>query len=458
VTFGDKRLDRRLLKVAEGLASKPEESICAAIGSFHECKAAYRFFANSRINPEKIAKPHIARSLERAQRSRESLLIVHDTTDLVYSKFNSIKGLGTLTTKAGMPQGVRGIILHNSLMLSESGVPLGIIKQSYFNNEDYLSARGQLERNVKGAHKAYCIEKKASWRWIDHLQSTQAICSSLEKEVIHVADRESDIYEFLQVAEKVDTRYVVRSMANRRVKQEGGTTRNTSTMNVELEKSQMLGTTTLEIKDPSGTLTAHSMSIKAIQVTLHCPQRNVKSAKIGPLKPLVVYVVEARSLIDPNLGWRLITNLDCNTFEQAMRVVSIYKQRWTIESYHRALKSGYGIETARLSSRSRLENLCALLSVLAWRVMWLYLASRDSPESSCLELFSAEEIKVLSVSKHNRRRKAQDLTSKEAVLVLAKIGGFLGRKSDGPPGMTSIWKGWKALYERIIFLEELTCG
>lgn len=137
VELGDRRLNRRLVKVGEVLSRNPEESICSAIGSFHDCKAAYRLFANKKVSPDLITSPHIKSSMERAIQSEESLLVLHDTTDLIYSKFKSTKGLSSLTTKPGMPRGLQGMMLHNSLLLEESGTPLGIIKQSYFNYEDY---------------------------------------------------------------------------------------------------------------------------------------------------------------------------------------------------------------------------------------------------------------------------------------------------------------------------------
>ncbi len=81
VELGDRRLNRGLVMVAEVLEHKAEESICAAIGDFHACKAAYRLFANPKVRPAKISEPHIQRSLGRARESSENLLIVHDTTE-----------------------------------------------------------------------------------------------------------------------------------------------------------------------------------------------------------------------------------------------------------------------------------------------------------------------------------------------------------------------------------------
>lgn len=458
VSFGDQRLDKRLLKIAKQMSYKPEESICAANTCPHECKATYRFFANEKVTSSKITQQHIESSLERAQKSNQSLLMIHDTTELIYTKFSSIKNLETLTTKAGMKQGVRGIRLHNSLLASESGIPLGIIKQSFFSYEEYTRRRGQNQRNMKGSHKNYAIEQKGSWRWIEHLRETENRCSNLKKEIIHVADREGDIYEFLQESEEIEAKYVIRLKSNRRIKIINSVKQSITTIEKELEKAESLGTIGLEVKTPKGKKENHDIILKSITVTLHCPERKIESMEIGPLKPLVVNIVEARSLQDPEFGWHLITNMRCACIDQAERVVEIYKKRWLIETYHRSLKSGYRVEKARLSTRSRLEKLCSLLSILAWRIMWLYTSSRDAPEMNSLSLLSTPELKVLQFSKYNKNNKTKKLNAKQSIFIIAKMGGFLGRKSDGLPGMTSIWKGLKALYQKMEFLEEITYG
>lgn len=456
--LGDVRLNSRLLKVAQALAMSPEESINASIGSFHDCKGAYRLFANSKVSPEKILSPHISQTVGRASEVDGDLLVVHDTTDLLYPKFKSTQGLSAKTTREGMSKGLMGMMLHNSLLITPSGTPLGLTRQKYFTYEDYLEERGQETRNLQGSHKEYPIEKKASLRWLESIVETENACKELKNRLIHVADREGDIYELLQQSDSLSIKYVIRSMSDRRVKAGKGTIRDTTTINRLLAKAPELGQVAIEIKDGSGKTVHHTLCVKSILATLHPPQRKVCSEKFGKLQPVTVSVVELCSVFDENFHWRLLTNLDCHDLDSAIYVMNIYKRRWLIETYHRVLKSGYKVESARLNCRSRLENFCALGSVLAWRMMWLYLSSREWPSLPCSNFLSEQEMLVLSISKHSPNKDISSMTITEAVWTLAKLGGFLGRKSDGEPGMTSIWKGWRALYERLSFLEELTCG
>ncbi len=200
--------------------------------------------------------------------------------------------------------------------------------------------------------------------------------------------------------------------------------------------------------------------IKILKTILKPPARSTK-AKSGTLVPVPVTVVEVLEDTDAEdaLHWRLLTNLECGSFEQAINIIDIYKKRWSIESFHRILKSGFGVEKARLSCRSKLEKFATLLSIISWHLFWLYNLGRKIPLLKADELLSATAINVLKISAKKAKVKVSSiLTLGEAILIIAKLGGFLGRKSDGDPGMISIWRGWRCLYERTELMEALTCG
>ena len=79
--FGDQRLTKRLGKVVEELGSKPTMSVPAATHGRAEMEAAYRFFDNPKVSPEKILQPHIDATRERI-RQCDLVLLVQDTTEL----------------------------------------------------------------------------------------------------------------------------------------------------------------------------------------------------------------------------------------------------------------------------------------------------------------------------------------------------------------------------------------
>ena len=451
--FGDKRLTKRAVSLGVSLSNHPEASINAACGSHDESKAAYRFFRNESVTPRSILESHTAKCIERMKICKSDVLLVQDTTNLDYTSFSSIEGLGNQQKKEGYLSATKGMMLHNSLAVTKDGVPLGLLKQSFFTYEDYREKRAQKKSSPKGTHKNTPIEKKKSFRWIEHFEETHELSKELSTRVIHVADRECDIFEFLQRVQSKRRCYVVRSAWNRKPR-EGARCRDTDTLAGKLSKSGVLGSIRV-LKDSKSI----ECEIKVTSVSLHPPQR-LPGAQTTPLDPLQVNVVEAKGECGKvKLNWRLLTNLDCRNLSDAIEVIDIYKNRWCVESFHRVLKSGFRVENARLGDRSRLEKFASLVSVVSWFIFFSYHLGRQFPELDAKHFFSREAIKVLRISaKRLKVSTGKTLSLKGAIFILARLGGFIGRKSDGEPGMKSIWRGWYSLQERMEFLEDQTCG
>ena len=450
--FGDSRLTRRVMAVSESLSKNPELSINASCGSFTESKAAYRLFQNPKICQENLISGHISKTLERINQQKSMVLVIQDTTDLIYTQFPSIKGLGHRSQCEGYASAVKGIMLHTSLAVTADGLPLGILKQTYFTYDDARKNRGQEDTNRKGVNRLFPIEKKSSFRWIQHFEEIEKEIG--DQKVVHVADRESDIYEFLHAATVANSNYVIRSSINRKT-HESQRYRDTSTINEKLKLAPSLGS--IEITMQKEKIVC---SVKQVETILRPPNRSLKS-RSETLLPIRVYVVEISQLGETNhpIHWRLLTNMPCGSLDSAVNIAAIYKTRWSIECFHRILKSGFGVEKSRLNSRDRLENLATILSIISWHLFWIYNLARKNPEHFAESEFDSISIKVLALSgKALKVPIPSKMTLQQAILVIARLGGFLGRKSDGPPGMINIWRGWGKLHERIELLEQLNCG
>lgn len=144
--------------------------------------------------------------------------------------------------------------------------------------------------------------------------------------------------------------------------------------------------------------------------------------------------------------WMLLTNLEVTSFEQACEKVRWYGLRWRIEMFFKVLKSGFRVEACRLAHGERLVRYLMVMSIVAWRLFMITLIARTDPNQCCSTLLSRNEWNIL-FRKANRN---QDLpqkppTIKEVVAWIAKLGGHLGRKCDGPPGTITLWRGWKRL-------------
>ena len=453
--FGDVRLTSRIVKLASSICDNPEASINAACGSFADSKGAYRFLQNDKVKPEKILASHLNNTWLRMGLESEPILAIQDTTDLIYTKFPSIKGLGQrLKASKGYEKGVTGLLLHTTLAASMEGVPLGIAKQTYFTFDDVKKNRGQDASNKRGIQKDFPITEKASYRWLDHLQALNKLAEQKKKSIIHVADREADIFEFLQIASTGSSRFVVRSSADR-LSQGTGRSKDTPTLSELIAGTAALSTIEFEHKNK-----IIQCEVRSIATTLRPPQRTPK-AQENKLSPIPISVVDVHQVNcgENPIHWRLLTNLPVDDLDMVLEIVKIYRHRWAIECFHRILKSGFHIEEARLANRQRIENFATIISIVSWYIFWLYKFGRSSPSLLASTIIDEGGIKVLKISAKKLKVKVSpELTIGQALLVIARLGGFLGRKGDGDPGMKSIWRGWRCLTDRIEFLEGMTCG
>jgi hypothetical protein len=143
------------------------------------------------------------------------------------------------------------------------------------------------------------------------------------------------------------------------------------------------------------------------------------------------------------LHWVLLTSLPCATGAEAQRVVGRYTARWWIEEYHKALKSGAGVEASQLARADRLEPLIAVLAVVAVRLLSTKLLARSRPESG--EAAASFGPTLLALLEQKLGPPKGGWTNQNLIRAVARVGGFIGRKSDGQPGWQTIWRGWQRL-------------
>ena len=132
--------------------------------------------------------------------------------------------------------------------------------------------------------------------------------------------------------------------------------------------------------------------------------------------------------------------------EQALERLHWYVQRWNIEVYHRTLKSGCRIEDRQLGGADQLESCLAIDMVVAWRVFHLTKLGRATPAVPCTVYFEEHEWKALvAFTTQCAEPPPTPPSLRVAMLMVATLGGWLGRKSDGPPGVQVLWRGLQRL-------------
>ena len=190
------------------------------------------------------------------------------------------------------------------------------------------------------------------------------------------------------------------------------------------------------------------MEVRAIRVQIQPPARP-KGRQGQPLEYTLVEVWErdppAGNLQEERAHWRLWTTEPVLTGADAWRIVEIYRRRWLIEEMHLVLKSGCRMEHLQLESVERLKKALSFYLPIAVRILQLKTLARQSPQLPCTEILSATEWQTLWAHIHGQwpTESTAVPTVRQAVLWIARIGGHLNRKSDGMPGVRTLWRGWR---------------
>lgn len=433
VDLGDKRLNTRLKKLADDLSGAPEAPINQASEDWAATKAAYRFFQNEQVTSARILSPHQGRTQERM--SQEPIVLaIQDTSYLNFSRHAKTRGLGPIGDRRAAAQ---GLVTHNILAVTAQGLPLGLLDQKTWAREGYNQ---QTERERKNTS----IEYKESYRWLQGIEVTQKL-KPINTRVVTVCDRESDIYEFFVQAEKTQAEFVIRAAWNRHLENS-----EYSQLWAHLQAQPIAGydQITVPSRDGKPERTA-TLAIQFSSITLGATQRP-KHSLFYPLRPVkldAVYVTEVNPL-DPDhaIEWMLLTSISVNSIEDALEKLRWYRHRWQIEVFHKILQHGCAVEHCRLQTQDRLNRYITLMSIVAWRLFWMTHLQRTEPTACATRILTETEIQTLIALENQAINDALPaLSVAQAVMAIAKLGGFLGRKGDGEPGPTVLWRGWTVL-------------
>jgi hypothetical protein len=449
--FGDYRLTKRLVKLADSLSELPVSSINQACGSWAASKAAYRFFQNDKIDVNEIASGHKKRTVSRIQ-EYQTALAIQDTSYFTYTNHKQTSGLGVIASKIGTNKHIiksDGVIMHTSFAVSTQGLPLGILDQNIYAREEIPKEIKELKK--RSHRNALSIEDKESMKWLNSLTNSHSPLKSSKTRLVTVCDREADMYDFFESAFQNESSVLVRANHNRIVSNSSlYSEKNKCKLWEFIQSAPSHGNTVVKIPSQQGRpARTATMNVHFTSFTMYPSKNNVrtKTKNLPQLTLFAVYVTEK----NPPLGidaleWMLLTNIPVTTFDEALEKVSWYCLRWRIEIFHKVLKSGLRVEDCRLSTAQRLIRYLTVMSIIAYRIYFTTLIARTNPTLPCDMLLSENEWKVLYSKVHRTKNYPKKIPIiKDAVKWIAQLGGFLARKNDGDPGVTTIWRGWRRL-------------
>ncbi|OFV91116.1 MAG: hypothetical protein A3J75_02485 [Acidobacteria bacterium RBG_16_68_9] len=350
--FSDRRLHRRLCTLARAFHAQPRAPIPQACTDAAGARAAYRFF--DKVKMDAILEPHYVATMNRAAAESGYVLAVNDTTGLNFTAHPATEGLGPLKNKASTAQ---GLWMHATLLFTTQGTALGLIDAQVWARKGVGKAARRHELP---------IAQKESGKWLKSFDAAARLQRQLGAAVtvVHIGDRESDIYEYFVHAQREPhaPHALVRADSQQRKLDASE-----QQVREHLLSSPLQAECLVEIpRHKNCAARAAQLQMRFATVDLQAPQRH---RHLGSIRLTVIYVSEQNAPrgIEP-IEWMLWTTLPVDTEEQAWEKVDWYKRRWGIEDFHRTLKSGCRIEDRQLTTADRLMSCLAVDLVVAARI------------------------------------------------------------------------------------------
>jgi hypothetical protein len=434
--LGDQRLEKRAQQILKDFFADPGAAIPQACGSKAAAQAAYEFFDNWSVSSEAIVASHGRRALERMA-AEPVLLAVQDTTSFNHSHHAQIKGMGPIGTEAKGPQ---GFFLHTTLALTPQRVPLGVIQAQMWARDPEQTGKSEARRQRP-------IEEKESYKWMESFQACQRWQAELGgTRMVNIGDREADVYELLESAEGLvgGPYLLIRAEQDRCLSEPTG-----QHLWSWMEQQPVSGHLKVALKrTPKRAARVATLEVRWAQVPLKPPQ-----GKGRPGRPALMVAAILAQEVGAPIGvepvcWMLLTNLVVDSSESALEKVEWYCARWEIEVFHGILKGNCKVEERQLETFQRQQRCLTLDLLIAWQIHFLVKQSRQHPDLPASQVFSEDQLQVLYLCVEKKPLPSGEPVSlQQATRLVAKLGGFLARKSDGQPGPKTLGRGLRRLHD-----------
>lgn len=422
--LGDPRRDRRAKELLKRFAAKPTASIPAACDGWAETMGAYRFLGNEEVEWRDMMQPHWDRTAGRMH-PFPVVLCLADTTELDFNG-QEMEGAGPLSYEVQ-----RGMYLHATYAVTPDREPLGVIDAWMWAREP-KDANGQ-RRGIK-----------ESVRWIEGYERVAEQAATLpQTRLVYVADREGDIAALMQRADELGqpADWLIRSQHNRSL----GATE--AKLWDAVEASDALGEIAFILPGRAG------QKAREVRQELRAQRVMLPGRKGLSLTCLVAEERGAPAGVKP-VVWRLVTNRDAQDLDAVIELIDWYRARWEIEMFFHVLKNACKVEALQLSHMDRVERALVLYMVVSWRIARLMRLGRTCPELDASLFFDADEIRgAYLLAKKPRPPKPPTLN--QMIRLIASLGGFLGRKSDGEPGAKTLWIGMQRTMDAAATIQAL---
>lgn len=428
--LGDQRRSGRLEKFARQAVDRPAASIPKMGEDWGGTRGIYRLLDRPEADLQSVTQTH----REQVTQQTGRFLILSDTTHVDFGWQRDLPDAGPIGPGRG-----QGFLLHSGLLIdTEDHSLVGLGGQVFHVRSKKRKGKQNDSRRLK--------RWRESQMWIELMEQVGSPPEG--SEYIHVCDSAADNFEVFCAAKQLSCDFVIRAgRMHRNVLVEG----EKQPLSQAVSGLPELGRYELAITRGNGRKARTALlrvSSQAIQLPLpHHRSRRVKQYIQTGGESISAWVVVVEEINPPAdaepIKWILLTTVPVESFEDAWEVIGWYENRWLVEEWHKALKTGCRLESRQLQSVDRLLPLTGVLSVVAVLLVQLKTAARTRPNQRASELVPALWLNLL---KAKRKTKTINITNYEFWRAVAKLGGFLGRRHDGEPGWQLIWRGWKELH------------
>jgi hypothetical protein len=442
--FRDERLGKRFRKLLGRIGSAVGRSIPLVCQDWANTKAAYRFFSNDRVSEDEILTGHFQSTRDRSAAADGPVLVLHDTTEFSFQR-EKPDAIGlTYKVNSGRDKAGRlrshtvcGILMHSSLAVTTEGLPLGLGAVKFWTRKKFKGTAA-LKKKINPTRVP--IEKKESVRWLENLKQATKLLDAPER-CVHIGDRESDIYELFCTAQEIGTHFLVRTCVDRLAGNGDHTVAD------EMDNVVVKGLHRIEVRDNRGDATEAVLEIKYRRIRVLPP---IGKQKRYPA--LILTVIHAEERGTPKnrkrIDWKLVTDLPVQSRKDALEKLEWYAMRWKIEVFHKILKSGCKAEESKLRTAERLVNLISVFCILSWRVFWMTMINRSAPDAQPNLALTEVEIGLLDrLVKDKDKKLPRRKTLCHYLTKIARLGGYLARTNDPPPGNMVMWRGLSRLMD-----------
>jgi len=439
---------KRLEQIAAAWARQPGRSLSELCPDWSDRKATYHLFARPEVTPEAEQRPH-RRAVREALRQPGWFLLLEDTSFLSFShRRRPVPGLGPIGDSGA---GQQGFLLHSALAVAwpnpataaaeaPNRPPVTVLGLA---DQQYLTRQPRPADEPDAASVRRKQRDRESQRWMQASHRIGPAPAGPATTWVRVADREADIYEYIQSCQDNNHRYVIRIMQDRTVlAPETDQPAGRSGARIQAAPAQDQRRLKLRSRPDQAAREARlQLSFGALR--LRTPERPGQPA--GSLPPIAASFVRVWEPDPPEgvqpLEWRLLTDLAVTDVSTAWSIVQMYAGRWIIEDYHQCLKTGLRAESLQLATADRLFAAIAVMAVVAVRLLVLRDGARQAPEAPASASGLSDHERALLSRKLNRPL----TTTGEVLLALGRLGGHLNRRRDGWPGWQTLWRGWRDL-------------